>query len=273
MNEYGVSTLMEGAKKVSLLTKEQECDLAARMRSNDPKVALAARNHLISANIRFVTHLAHGYVKSSETDLEDFVSAGLEAMVKNAEKFDPSKANFCTFIKPWIKKAFQELRYSDTTVTVPRHRHISINKVHRASERLVAEHGPFADITSAMIAEATGMSVEDVDDCFALHSEFLGHSPSLDAPVGDDDGATLMETIADKYADDDYEEFSAPMADALSSLTGEETQVLMMVAGLDGDTGMSEPAIAKALNIKVGVVRSLLASARVKMSDSMAASL
>lgn len=267
MSEHGVTVLMDSAKKVSLLSRDEEFALAAKMRSGNAQQALDARNQLVSANIRFVTHLAHGFVKSSDTSLEDYVSAGLEAMVKNADKFDPTKANFCTFIKPWIKKAFQELHYGNTAVAVPRYQHIKINRVLRASERLVSEHGPFADITNEMIADAANMTLVEVEDCLALHAEFLSHTPSLDTPVGDDDGVTLLDTVANDYTVVEAEDFSEPMQAALSALTPEEAQVIMMTAGLDGDADMSNTEIAEAMGITAAKVRSLLASARTKMAD------
>lgn len=247
MSSNSVTVLMDGAKKTSLLSRDEEFALAEQMNSADPYTALAARNTLITANIRFVTHLAHGYVKSSESALEDFVSAGLEAMVKNANKFDPNKANFCTFMKPWIKKAFQEMRYSDTAIAIPRHRHISINKIRRTMERLAIEHGPFVDITNEMVADEAGLSVDDISEALSVHGDFLTHTPSLDAPIADVDGVTLLETVADRLVAADESDLSDSMLLALSVLTPDEAQVIMMTAGLDGTGDMSNTEIAQSM--------------------------
>ncbi len=268
MNNLG--TLLGQAKQIDLLSPDQEKELANTLKNGSESEKLAARNTLAQANIRFVASLGYRYGKTSNIPVDEYVSAGLEAMVHNAEKFDPDKGgNFLTFIKPWVRKAMQEVYQGQTTITIPRHKHIAMGKVRTATERLTVRLGPMAEITNEMIAEESGMRVSEVESCLVLRKTLALGTESLDAPVaGDQDGnSTLGEHVSgDLVHVDRVSDFSVDVTHALESLDDEERQILLMSAGLYDGQKHGIASISRSLGIKKERVSEALASAKNSMS-------
>lgn len=73
--------------KTPLLTIEEEVKLARRIRKGDK----AARDHMISANLRLVVKIAMDY-KDFGLPLLDLISEGNIGLIKAVERFDPRKA-------------------------------------------------------------------------------------------------------------------------------------------------------------------------------------
>lgn len=269
MNNLGA--LLSQAKQIDMLTPEQEQELADTLKNGSANEKLAARNTLVQANIRFVASLGYRYSKTSNIPVEDYVSAGLEAMVRNADKFDPAKGgNFLTFIKPWIRKAMQEVYQGQTNIVIPRHKHIAMGKVRTATERLVVKLGPMAEITNEMIAEESGMKVSEVESCLVLRKTLALGTESLDAPVaGDKDGnSTLGEHVSgDLVHIDRVADFSIDVTHALESLDDEERQILLMSAGLYDGQKHSIASISRTLGVKKERVSKALASAKTSMAN------
>jgi DNA-directed RNA polymerase specialized sigma subunit len=233
MGTNGINTVMSQVKGYEVLSNEEEYRLAEQMHGSDPIASLEARNTLITANLRFVAQLPHGYAKSSETPFADYFAACLEAAVKYSDKILPNVGKFITFIKPWVRKALQEVHYTDSMVTVPRHKHIMLRKVSRAAEILAVENGPFIEITDEMISVAAGVSVDVVKDCFALKNTHLRRPISLDSPLSLEDGGDNL-TFKDAIADDSAALLFQPRQftdEAINSLVGESEGVISLGSG------------------------------------------
>ena len=79
----------------TLLTKEEEVELAERIKKGDK----AARDHMISANLRLVVKIAHDY-NNFGLPLLDLISEGI-GLVKAVERFDPSKGGKLSTYAAW----------------------------------------------------------------------------------------------------------------------------------------------------------------------------
>jgi DNA-directed RNA polymerase sigma subunit (sigma70/sigma32) len=244
-----IETLLGAAKRIDLLTPEREQELAEQLHAEDPITRIEARNTLIAANIRFAATLAYGYAKTSGISVDDYMSAALEAMVKNSEKFDPSKANYCTFIKPWIRKALHEVHYGETNLAIPRHKHIAIHKIKTATERLVAKSGPFVDITDDMISAETGMKVSEIQECRYISQKLASGTVSLQQPMwsGDDGGGVLEDVVSENLHSDGASGYSPEVATALMSLSATHRAVLELSTSVYGDQEMTPARISKML--------------------------
>ena len=73
--------------RVTLLTAEQERELAMKMESNDRYAAAEAQKQLIEANLRLVVHIAKRYVGRGMQFL-DLIQEGNLGLIKAAEKFN-----------------------------------------------------------------------------------------------------------------------------------------------------------------------------------------
>lgn len=245
-----IETLLGAAKQIDLLTPERERELAEQLHSGDPVARIEARNTLIAANIRFAATLAYGYAKTSRIPVDDYMSAALEAMVKNSEKFDPSKANYCTFIKPWIRKALQELHYGETNLAIPRHKHIAMHKIKTATERLIAESGPFADITDDMLSAETGMKVSEIQECRYISQTLASGTVSLQQPMwsGEDGGGVLGDLVSEQLHSEGAEGYSTEVSTALMSLSPTHRAVLELSTSVYGNQEMTPARIASMLD-------------------------
>mgnify|MGYP003327653670 CR=1 FL=1 len=91
-------TYMQEIGKTPLLSKEEECELAKRIKKGDKE----ARDHMISANLRLVVKIAHDY-NNFGLPLLDLISEGNIGLVKAVERFDPSRGGkLSTYAAWWI---------------------------------------------------------------------------------------------------------------------------------------------------------------------------
>lgn len=122
-------------------------------------------------------------------DLEQVASIGL---VKAISRFNPGAGAFLAFARATISGELKRhLRDTGWVMRVPRSVQESALEVTAAQSRLSQALGRSPD--SADVAAETGRSLREVAE--ALHAWSAYRPMSLDAPIGDDDGATLLETV------------------------------------------------------------------------------
>lgn len=110
-SEHCLETYLHEINEVPLLNKEQEINLGHAIQAGD----LAAREHMIRANLRLVVSIAKKYTDRGMS-LADLIAEGNIGLMKAAEKFDPEAGcRFSTYGTWWIK---QSIRRSLTN-TVP----------------------------------------------------------------------------------------------------------------------------------------------------------
>src|SRR5882757_6850590 len=104
--------------KTALLTPKEEVQLARRIRRGDK----AARDHMISANLRLVVKIAMDY-KDFGLPLLDLISEGNIGLVKAVERFDPRKGGkLSTYAAWWIKQSIKRaLANQSKTIRLPVH--------------------------------------------------------------------------------------------------------------------------------------------------------
>lgn len=115
-SERCLETYLQEINEVPLLTAEQEQDLGHRVQQGD----MAAREHLVRANLRLVVSIAKLYSERG-LPLQDLIAEGNIGLLKAAEKFDPEAGcRFSTYGSWWIKQAIRRsLSTSVQSVRVP----------------------------------------------------------------------------------------------------------------------------------------------------------
>ena len=83
---------MHDIGQISLVSKDQEVTLAARIHGKNHDSHDEARATLIEANLRLVVKIAHDF-KGLGLPLLDLISEGNIGLMRAVEKFDPSKGN------------------------------------------------------------------------------------------------------------------------------------------------------------------------------------
>lgn len=101
--ESSVTQYLSEAGEVPLLTREEECALARRVKAGD----LHAREKLIRANLRLVISVAKKY-RFRGLPFADLIQEGNEGLIKAVERFEPERGfRFSTCGTWWIKQCIR----------------------------------------------------------------------------------------------------------------------------------------------------------------------
>ena len=259
-------TYMQEIGKTPLLTKEEEIALAARIKKGDK----AARDHMISANLRLVVKIAHDY-NNFGLPLLDLISEGNIGLIKAVERFDPSKGGkLSTYAAWWIKQSIKRaLANQSKTIRLPVHLVDRIAKMRRITAALADELD--REPTDEEIAYTMGLPVNKI-----AHLKSVSVRPSsLDAPVGEDGDTTFGELIGDENETSPLENLqeksiSNDIKDVISQLEGREAEIIHLRFGLDGNHPLTLEEVGEKFDITRERVRQIQNIALHKMRRIMA---
>jgi RNA polymerase primary sigma factor len=85
-SDFGLKRYLQEIAQFSLLTPQQEIELAKKIKKGDT----AARERMINANLRLVVTIARDYANLG-LPLLDLISEGNIGLTKAVERFDPTK--------------------------------------------------------------------------------------------------------------------------------------------------------------------------------------
>ena len=96
-----LQSYLSNISKYKLLTRDEERELARRLREN---VDSRATHALVTANLRLVVKIALDYQRLWMQNLMDLIQEGNIGLIKAVEKFDPDKnVKFSYYASFWIK--------------------------------------------------------------------------------------------------------------------------------------------------------------------------
>ena len=122
-----------GAYQV-LKDKNEEVELAKRIKEGDSD----AKDELIQCNLKLVVSIAKHYVNRG-MDFLDLIQEGNLGLMKAVDKFDFERGfKFSTYATWWIRQAItRALADQARTIRIPVHMVETINKITRASRKLI----------------------------------------------------------------------------------------------------------------------------------------
>ena len=152
---------MQDIGKISLVSKDEEIDLAAKIHGSNEPDHDRARATLIKANLRLVVKIAHDF-KGLGLPLLDLISEGNIGLMRAVEKFDPRKgAKFSSYAAWWIKQSMRRaLANQSRTIRIPVQSAGKINKIKSMRLKLAEEYG--REPTDAEIADRLDFSERTV---------------------------------------------------------------------------------------------------------------
>ena len=249
MRDHGLDTYLADINEVPLLTAEQEIELALRIQQGD----MAAREHMIRANLRLVVSIAKNYVNRG-LQFMDLIEEGNIGLMKAVEKFDPEAGcRFSTYATWWIKQGIRRALVNTVkTVRVPSYMSEIVSRWKAMSMELTYLLGRAP--TSSEIAEELELPPANwnvVRDTVTSNSQPT-HSMNEDA------SSVLADSLEDTKTKTPEEEiFNAfevqRLQELLEAIDEREAKILRMRFGIG--EGNPQPMTLKAIGEQIGVTR------------------
>jgi RNA polymerase primary sigma factor len=287
MPDTPAAIYLRDISRVPLLTAEEEITLAKALEAGDiarnklqsglvaeaeieqhedeAETGAQARRRLTESNLRLVVSVARKYMGRG-LPLLDLIQEGNIGLSRAVEKYDYRKGyRFSTYAYWWIRQAVtRAIADQARTIRVPVHMIELIGDVYKISREL--QQGLGREPDAEEIAREMKTTPEKVRQILRAAKQPI----SLETPVGEDEGNTISDFIADRGARVPSEAADDAMLkihveSALQELNGRERQVLRMRFGLEDGRDRTLGEIGEELGVSRERVRQIEAEALAKL--------
>jgi RNA polymerase primary sigma factor len=275
-----VHTYLKSIGRTSLLTAEQEVDLAKRIEAGlyaehkldtepdlDPAyrrelAELAedgrrAKAHMLEANLRLVVSVAKKYSDRGLT-LLDVVQEGNLGLIRAVEKFDYTKGyKFSTYAMWWIRQAIQRgFADSARTIRLPVHVLEMLSKLSRVERDMHQRLG--REPTPEELAVELDRTPDQIEELLRTSRQPI----SLDSTIGEDGETSIGDLIEDVDAPEaselvDRQLMASQLRSALGCLSQREATIMSMRFGLYDGNPHTLDEIGRALGLTRERIRQL----------------
>jgi RNA polymerase primary sigma factor len=275
-----VHTYLKSIGRTSLLTAEQEVDLAKRIEAGlfaEHKLDSAsdlspearhdlelvaedgrrAKAHMLEANLRLVVSVAKKY-SDRGLSLLDVVQEGNLGLIRAVEKFDYTKGyKFSTYAMWWIRQAIQRgFADSARTIRLPVHVLEMLSKLSRVERDMHQKLG--REPTPEELAVELDRTPDQIEELLRTSRQPI----SLDSTIGEDGETSIGDLIEDTDAPEaselvDRQLMAEQLRSALDALTPREATIMAMRFGLYDGNPHTLDEIGRALGLTRERIRQL----------------
>jgi RNA polymerase primary sigma factor len=275
-----VHTYLKSIGRTSLLTAEQEVNLAKRIEAGlyaeykletEPDLDGAyrrdlelvaedgrrAKAHMLEANLRLVVSVAKKY-SDRGLSLLDVVQEGNLGLIRAVEKFDYTKGyKFSTYAMWWIRQAIQR-GFADAarTIRLPVHVLEMLSKLSRVERDMHQRLG--REPTPEELAVELDRTPDQIEELLRTSRQPI----SLDSTIGEDGETSIGDLIEDVDAPEaselvDRQLMADQLRNALDALTPREATIMAMRFGLYDGNPHTLDEIGRALGLTRERIRQL----------------
>jgi RNA polymerase primary sigma factor len=275
-----VHTYLKSIGRTSLLTAEQEVDLAKRIEAglfaehkleSEPDLSAElrhdlevvaedgrrAKGHMLEANLRLVVSVAKKY-SDRGLSLLDVVQEGNLGLIRAVEKFDYTKGyKFSTYAMWWIRQAIQRgFADSARTIRLPVHVLEMLSKLSRVERDMHQRLG--REPTPEELAVELDRTPDQIEELLRTSRQPI----SLDSTIGEDGETSIGDLIEDVDAPEaselvDRQLMAEQLRSALDALTPREATIMAMRFGLYDGNPHTLDEIGRALGLTRERIRQL----------------
>jgi len=275
-----VHTYLKSIGRTSLLTAEQEVDLAKRIEAGlfaEHKLETStgldeayrrdleliaedgrrAKAHMLEANLRLVVSVAKKY-SDRGLSLLDVVQEGNLGLIRAVEKFDYTKGyKFSTYAMWWIRQAIQRgFADSARTIRLPVHVLEMLSKLSRVERDMHQRLG--REPTPEELAVELDRTPDQIEELLRTSRQPI----SLDSTIGEDGETSIGDLIEDVDAPEasemvDRQLMAEQLRSALDALTPREATIMSMRFGLYDGNPHTLDEIGRALGLTRERIRQL----------------
>ena len=280
-----VHTYLKSIGRTSLLTAEQEVDLAKRIEAGlfaehkletmalEGRAGLddnyrrdleliaedgrRAKAHMLEANLRLVVSVAKKY-SDRGLSLLDVVQEGNLGLIRAVEKFDYTKGyKFSTYAMWWIRQAIQRgFADSARTIRLPVHVLEMLSKLSRVERDMHQRLG--REPTPEELAVELDRTPDQIEELLRTSRQPI----SLDSTIGEDGETSIGDLIEDIDAPEaselvDRQLLADQLRHALDALTPREATIMAMRFGLYDGNPHTLDEIGRALGLTRERIRQL----------------
>jgi len=216
------------------------------------------KNAFVRANLRLVVTIARRF-NHGRMPFQDLIQEGNIGLMKAVDRFDHRKGfRFSTYGSWWIRHAISRaIADKARSVRLPVHMIDAHNKVKKAYRSFEAEHGRRPE--DSEVAELTGVSVERIS---RMRWSLVENPTSLDQPIGEDRGRTMLDTLADPELVETSDVLESQvlhetLREVFASLSPMEADILRKRMGLDDEERRTLKEIGESYSLSRERIRQL----------------